>query len=129
MDAKQVIATHKRWKDNFRIAMATREQFDLDKVCSDNCCEFGKWLYSDGQERFGQHAEYETCRTQHAQFHKEAVKVAALINDGHLLQADQILANSSSPYSKASEALGIAVIGLFRTEETEKSEHFATSTD
>ena len=116
MNAKEILASHKNWKDRLRIAMATRQPFDLDVVCSDKHCEFGQWIYGEGKQRFGHLPEYEICRQQHALFHQVAETVAALINEGHLLEADKILSSSTSMYSKSSEALSKTVIGLFQTE-------------
>ena len=116
MNVKEIMASHKNWKDRLRIAMATREPIDLNEVCSDHCCDFGQWLYGDGKRLFGHLHEYEVCRLKHALFHLEAETVAELINQGHLLEADKILANSSSMYSKSSEALSMAIIALFQAE-------------
>jgi methyl-accepting chemotaxis protein len=116
MNVKEILASHKSWKDKLRIAMATREPIDLDEVRSDRCCELGNWLYGEGKHRFGHLPEYELCRLKHALFHQAAETVAGLINQGHLLEADKMLANSSSMYSQTSEALGKAVITLFQAE-------------
>lgn len=115
MNASQVIAAHREWKEHFRIAMATREPFDLKQVASDCCCEFGHWLHSEAKKTFGHLPAYTKCVAQHALFHEEAARIAALINDGKLLEAEKMIAQGT-PYARASENMGIAVIEMLNTQ-------------
>jgi hypothetical protein len=112
MTAEQAMTAHKAWKERFRIAMATREQFDLATVAADNCCDFGQWLHGEGKALFGESAAYAPCVAHHEQFHLEAAKVAEQVNLGKMVLADQML-GQGTPYAKASEALSISLVALF----------------
>jgi methyl-accepting chemotaxis protein len=111
MDAKEIIAAHRGWKDKFRTAMATREILDLDIIGSDCCCEFGHWLHTDARREFGHLAAYQDCVDCHAEFHVEAARVAILINQGRLFIADRMMA-AGTPYATLSERLSMSVIAL-----------------
>ncbi len=117
MKANEIIAAHRAWKDTLRMAMATREPLDLVKISSDNCCQFGAWLYSgECTAQFGHLPEYRQCLVDHAAFHHAAGKVAEAINAGDLLRADQMMA-SGTHYAHTSEALSISVKAIFHTAE------------
>jgi methyl-accepting chemotaxis protein len=117
VNANEVIAAHRAWKETLRMAMATRERLDLVKISSDNSCQFGEWLYSaECTTQFGHLPEYSQCLADHAAFHRAAGKVAEAINAGDLLNADKMMA-SGTHYAHTSETLSISVKAMFHTVE------------
>ncbi len=114
MDARTAIAAHREWRDHFRAAMATREPLDVPQITADDCCNFGRWLFGEGQRQFGHLPCWQDCVDAHAEFHREAAKVAEVLNAGQLLQADKMLAAGTN-YAKSSERLGMAVVAMFNT--------------
>lgn len=113
MDADRALHTHREWKDRLRMAMARQERLDINAIAADDCCAFGQWLHGEAKERFSRLPGYARCIEAHAAFHREAGKVAGMVNAGHLLEADGMLAYGS-PYAHASEALAKSVIALFK---------------
>lgn len=113
MTAQEIIAAHRHWKDHFRSTMATRQWLDTQTIHSDCCCAFGAWLYGDGLRDFGHLSEYLTCVEVHAAFHREAARIAELVNAGQIQEADRSLA-AGTLFAQLSEQLGITVIALFR---------------
>jgi hypothetical protein len=117
MNANEVIAQHRKWKERVLVAMAKHEQMNVAEISADNCCNFGKWLYGEAKDRFSTLASYGDCVAKHAAFHQEAGKVAQKVNDGELLAASQQLITQGTPYHHASEALAISVIAMFKDAE------------
>jgi hypothetical protein len=114
MTAEEAVTAHRAWKTRLRVAMAKREILDLQKVASDQCCEFGKWLHTDALKQFGGSLAYADCLSAHQNFHHAAAKVAAKINEGELLQADQMMA-SGTEFAKISGILNIKVRALLNS--------------
>lgn len=116
MTKEEAIAAHKAWKVRFRVAMAKRENLDIEQVAADDRCQFGQWLLSDGKGKFGHLAEYAACIDVHADFHRECAKVAEALNTQGIMAAERML-GFDTPYAKASERLGIAVTAMYRAVE------------
>lgn len=112
MTAEEAIRLHREWKDKFRSTMATGETLDAEQIGCDSACPFGQWLGSKGRLHYGGLRAYEQCREFHAQFHREAAKVADAVNAGRLLEADRMLGHGTA-YAKSSESLAVSVISLF----------------
>lgn len=113
MDLDKAISAHAEWKTKFRAAISKKERMDVSTIAKDNCCELGKWLHGDGAKQFSANQRFAACRQKHADFHREAGKVAQAINDGKLVEAEAML-NSGTAYGNASNEVGAAVIQLKR---------------
>ena len=86
---------------------------DADTIAKDNCCDLGKWLHGEAKAKFASLASHADCVSRHAHFHAEAAKVAKTINARRFDQAEAML-GSGTGYSLASNAVGVAIIGLQR---------------
>jgi methyl-accepting chemotaxis protein len=84
---------------------------DADTISKDNCCELGKWLHGEAKSKYGKLASHSECITKHAEFHKEAGKVANTINSKKYTEAEVML-GANKPYASASSAVGMAVLHL-----------------
>ena len=111
MDLNLAIQRHAEWKYRFRTAMSTGEVLDVATISKDNCCEFGKWLHGEAKERYLHLNGYEKCVAAHAVFHREAGKIAAMINSSRKNEAEQMLI-AGTPYHEASKKVGVAIIEL-----------------
>lgn len=111
MDLDSAIGKHAEWKVKFRNAISKQEQMDAATLAKDNCCDLGKWLHGEGKASFGRLASHAECIKKHAEFHREAAKVATAINAKKYAEADAMI-GSASTYAKASSAVGVAVMQL-----------------
>jgi hypothetical protein len=111
MDLGETLHKHAEWKTKFRAAMIKKETLDAATIGKDNCCELGKWLHGDGKRSFGELASYSVCVEKHANFHKEAGKVATLINARKYDEAELALGLHSA-YGQASNAVATAIVRL-----------------
>lgn len=111
MDLDSALAAHQEWKIKLRGAIAGKTKLDAQTISRDDCCPFGKWLHGEAKIRYAAMPAYLECLESHALFHKEAGKVAALINHHAYDQAEKAL-SAGTPYSAASDKVGGAIIRI-----------------
>jgi methyl-accepting chemotaxis protein len=111
MDLSIAVQKHAEWKTKLRSAIMKQEQLDVASISKDNCCELGKWLHGEGKAQFGQFESFGECIKKHADFHLEAGKVANFINEKKYPEAEALL-EPGSPYSSASNVVGLAIMRL-----------------
>ncbi|CAK0773155.1 methyl-accepting chemotaxis protein [Gammaproteobacteria bacterium] len=65
------IAAHIKWKMRLTqfIDGTSNEQLDSEKVCKDNLCVLGQWIYGDGKT-YQDAAQYSDLVTRHTTFHR-----------------------------------------------------------
>lgn len=92
-DFSAAVRAHQDWKMKLLNYMNKPDgSLDSQKVCQDNQCALGKWIYGDGQvhkEHF--HHEYESLRESHAKFHVIAGKVIDNIHDHKLNEVEKMM--------------------------------------
>ncbi len=111
IDLNNAIKRHVEWKVKLRTAIDLHEKLDAETISKDNKCEFGEWLHSEATEKYRNLPSFAVCLAKHAQFHKEAGKVASTINAGKFEEAELML-NSDSSFSAASSEVASAVTAL-----------------
>lgn len=101
-------ASHGAWKARLAYAIKSGvSEFTPELAGADDCCDFGRWLSVLPQETQG--TEYfETVRTLHAQFHKQASVVLGLALTGHRQLAERAMAPGSG-FDMLSADLGAAL--------------------
>lgn len=101
--------SHHDWVRVLRSAISNKEMLDMATIAKDNCCELGKWLYSDEVRPYVNHLpRYQDCMIKHTAFHLEAGKVAKLINAKKYDDALRLL-NHASNFNHASNAVLLAI--------------------
>lgn len=113
MDFDSAVAAHMQWKIKLRAAIADKSQLDAASISRDNICPVGQWLHGEARQRYGHLTSHASCVTAHAAFHKEAGRVAHLINQKKYAEAENALANGT-PYIIASSDVGVALNRLRR---------------
>jgi methyl-accepting chemotaxis protein len=113
MDLSEAVKAHSDWKLKLRAAMSARSALDASTITKDNCCALGKWLHGESRARFGRLPSHAECVRVHAEFHRQAGKVALAINAGRYIEAERLL-EAGSPYSSASNAVVIAINAMKR---------------
>jgi len=101
MDFENAIAAHVEWKTKLRSAIIAQSELDSFAAAKDNVCPLGKWLHGDARAKYAHLAEFSGCVQSHAAFHREAGRVAALINARRYDDATAAL-ESGAPYAKSS---------------------------
>ncbi len=106
---QKAIAAHGAWKQRLRSAIATgKTAFQLADVRKDDCCDFGRWLYScQGSHRESPH--WDCVRGHHATFHKEAAEVLQEAIEGDPGKATEAVISAASPFRAACHNLSEAI--------------------
>lgn len=80
--ARKAIGAHLAWQLKLRAAArAGKCQGSPEKIGRDDCCDFGHWLI-EMRAKGKMDAELESISDLHRDFHKEAGRVAGLIDQG-----------------------------------------------
>jgi methyl-accepting chemotaxis protein len=111
MDLDKALQAHGEWKLKLRTAINKKEQLDAKTISADNCCPLGQWLHGEARGKYNTLRAYTQCVSKHADFHREAGKIASAINQGKYAEAEAML-NGGTPYAAASSAVGGAILGL-----------------
>jgi len=113
MDLAHAIARHSGWKLKMRSAILNEKTLDNVIISSNICCDLGKWLGNEGHLKYGHLNAYQPLVEIHTEFHREAGKVAALINMRQYLEAELQL-SKDAPFSLASINVIFAISNLQR---------------
>ncbi|BBL60508.1 methyl-accepting chemotaxis protein [Methylomonas koyamae] len=111
IDLDEALQAHSEWKIKLRRGISHREEMDAATIARDNCCKLGKWLHGPGKRQYQQLPSFRDCMQKHAVFHREAGRVAEIINSGQYDQAESML-DRGSAYAAASSAVGLAIAEL-----------------
>ncbi len=113
MNLDNAIGAHVEWKMKLRSAISAQSQMDAATISKDDCCPLGQWLHGEAKQKYGRFGSYKECVGAHAAFHREAGKVAGLINQKQYAAAEKALEGGTS-YSAASSAAAVAITKLKR---------------
>ncbi len=121
-DFDAAISAHVDWKMKLSKYLSNPDgSLDHKKVCLDNACVLGKWLYGDGTEYKETNPKiYESLRMSHADFHKTAGEIILLINSKELNQA-KVMLQPGGPYMKVSDGTVSLIRELKSSVELKKS--------
>jgi methyl-accepting chemotaxis protein len=102
-DFDAAIRAHIDWKMKLSNYLEKPDgSLDHAKVCMDNACMLGKWIYGEGQKfREADTVLFEDMRRSHASFHQTAGKIIELINARRTAEAGSLL-SASGPYLEVS---------------------------
>lgn len=102
---------HNQWKSRLRDAVRAKEVLDVAEIRRDDCCDLGKWLYSNGRVAYGHRPEFTNLLDRHNDFHLVASVVARIINGKDYEQAKAMLVGSSQ-FASASTDVMVAIMQL-----------------
>ncbi len=108
MYLENALTAHADWKQRFLDAFHTHEQFDTAFIAADDRCQLGQWLHSEAKNKHGHLDAYARLVQTHAAFHREAARVAALINRSEF-EAAKAQLELGSRYAHASHAVFAAI--------------------
>lgn len=103
-DFNAAISAHIDWKMKLSRYLNNPDgSLDHEKVCLDNACMLGKWLYNQGtQYQKSNFKIYESLKNSHADFHKTAAQIILHINSHNLNDAKKML-QPNGPYMRISD--------------------------
>ncbi len=86
---------HQEWKVKLLAAVNTKEPIDIDTISRDDCCDLGKWLYSEGQQYNGHKPAFQDLILHHREFHMLTGAVAEIVNARQYELAKAYLSNDA----------------------------------
>ncbi|MDE2427594.1 MAG: CZB domain-containing protein [Burkholderiales bacterium] len=110
MDIESAIGKHAEWKVKFRAAIAKKSRMDVELIGNTHCCEIGNWIDGEGKKDNAHLPEFAQLVKTHEQFHREAVKLAGLINAGRYSDAEHAL--NTSAYADVSRQMTGGIMKL-----------------
>ncbi len=114
IDLDEAIRAHHVWKIKLINACKSQTQVDGTTIGKDDCCVLGKWLHGKARRDYRQMSGYLDCVKKHSTFHREAGKLAELINQGQYSVALSILDDQDSTYAEVSSKVCDAISALKR---------------
>ncbi len=104
LEVDRAIAAHAEWKARLTrgVAEGRLEESTLE-VLRDDRCELGRWLHRLPAETRAERA-WALVRDMHANFHREASEIVALVHEGDLHDARMAL-EPDAPFEIASRRL------------------------
>ena len=95
------IYMHSVWKVHFKTAILGRKSVDATEVGSDSDCDLGRWMQSEGAQKFAAKPGFQRAVAVHKRFHQLAAEVAVAINRKDFETAEKLV-GSSGEYNAAS---------------------------
>lgn len=112
LDVFAAIQAHVQWKQRLLkyIHGDSDETLDPEIVGSDCHCELGKWIHSEGESKYGEHAKFRSLKDVHSDFHAHAAEVVHAVHRGEHDAALKLL--QYGDYSKVSNRIKSMLAGL-----------------
>ena len=81
------IGAHTNWKVRLLAAVNGGDVPDRAKVCMDNQCDLGNWIYGEGQKTLGQLPALAKLKEEHKHFHQCVGSVVDLVREKKINEA------------------------------------------
>ena len=112
IDLDEAIQAHHEWKNKLNTACQANTQIDSTVIGRDDCCVLGKWLHGKARRDYRRLSGYSSCVKKHAAFHREAGRLAELINQGQYTATLAQLDDKNSRYCVVSTEVCDAITAL-----------------
>ena len=96
IDIDAAIASHEGWRLQLQDMVNGRSQEVMrpERICQDDRCDLGRWLYGTGRVRLGHYPAFGMLVARHSYFHQQAAGVVTLFQAGDQQKAVQLLNGS-----------------------------------
>ena len=93
IDIDGAIASHEGWRLKLQdmVNGASQEVMRPERICQDDRCDLGRWLYGTGKVRLGHYPAFEMLVARHKYFHLQAAEVVSAFQSGEQQKAVQLL--------------------------------------
>lgn len=112
LSLNDIIKSHMDWKVrlNDYLDGNSSENLEAANIRPDNLCVLGKWVYGDGQKKYGNSPEWNKLRETHAHFHQ----CAAGIIDEHSSNPESAKQQLNGEFARLSSQIRIDLALLYR---------------
>jgi hypothetical protein len=93
IDIDAAIASHEKWRLQLQDMVNGRshEVMRAERICHDDRCDLGRWLYGTGRVRLGHYPAFDMLVARHQYFHQLAADVVQAHQAGDQQKAVQLL--------------------------------------
>ncbi len=111
LEMHDAIDAHLRWNDRLRayVSGQSEESLDPETVSCDDKCVLGHWIYETAKPQYDGMEEFETLRSDHAEFHQTAGQIVRLKQQGNTEQASALF----DPLRRQSGSVQLSLVGLY----------------
>ncbi|WP_321491994.1 methyl-accepting chemotaxis protein [uncultured Desulfobacter sp.] len=89
--AAPVKRTHSLWKKKLsNMLSGKQEDIRMDQLIDHRHCDFGKWYFGPGMEKYGKSPDYQKLGEIHEKVHETGGQVAKLFKEGNINEAHDI---------------------------------------
>ncbi len=113
MNFDDAFNAHMLWKAIFLAGIKARHPVDAQGVGRDDLCPLGQWLHGEAKAQYAGLRPYAKCLDDHSEFHRQAARVAELINSCRFEDAAAMV-EGTSPFVRAAVEIGVALTDLER---------------
>jgi len=96
---------HSLWKQKLSDMLAGRIPLSPSQVTDHHDCEFGRWYFTEGRDKYGQSNTFKMIDDQHEKVHTTARQIALLFNDGKKEDANLLFSEFKSITGRLFEML------------------------
>lgn len=111
MNFDEAIRAHSDWKiklsNYLRNPDGSLKSVDVEP---DNKCPLGQWIHGEGA-KYSALSEYETLKSEHAKFHKEAATVIRKADSGENV-SEEVALGADSNFANASSSVVSAIMKM-----------------
>ncbi|MBF0309161.1 MAG: CZB domain-containing protein [Magnetococcales bacterium] len=86
---EKIKGAHLKWLGKLENVIRGRSDLRPEQVASGRECDFGKWYYSEGSERFGTMPIFRQVGEIHLRVHEVARETVKQVADGHIAAAEK----------------------------------------
>jgi len=101
LDIEAAVMAHQQWKLHLQAHLVGHAEagLDVEKICSDDRCDLGRWIHRQGRARLGTFPGFTALLSHHRMFHHVACNVLALERAGKRGDARRMMADQFEAYS------------------------------
>jgi len=101
LDIDAAVIAHQQWKQRLLAHLAGNAEagLDVERICSDDRCDLGRWIHSRGRARLGTFPGFTALLSHHRMFHHVACNVLALEKAGKRTAARRMVSDQFEAYS------------------------------
>ncbi len=117
MNARQVVASHVRWKIALQFAIVMRENLSEEQhrqIRQPSLCPVGLWIDGPAAREYRLRPEYMAMRAAHLVFHEVMDRVAGMLERGQFQEASELIEEVDGEYAEASKRLAMSMMALDR---------------
>ncbi len=113
LNISEAVTAHSAWKERLfhYVSGTSTEKLDETRICRDDACALGKWIYGDAHVFLSEVPDYHRLKAAHAAFHIAAGDIVRAVNSDARPKAEKLL--MEGPFSEHSREVQLMLAKLY----------------